>query len=62
MWFMLYKGVYASLICPACDVTACTREGKQYPGHGKEPTTGMYVAPKPFGMKTYNLGYILVIP
>ena len=27
----------ASLICPACDVTAWVREGQQYPGPGKGP-------------------------
>ena len=50
--FMLYKGLYDRLMCPVCDVTAWAREGMQYPGPGKEPTIGMYVAPKPFDKKT----------
>ena len=49
---MLYKGVYDNLLSLGCDVTAWVREGKQYKESGKEPTTGMYVAPKPFGIKT----------
>ena len=52
MCFMLFKGLYDSLMCPACDVTAWVREGKQYPEYGKESTTGMYVAPRPFTLKT----------
>ena len=39
MSFMLFKGIYDSLMCPACDVTAWVREGKQYLEYGKEPTT-----------------------
>ena len=49
---MLYNGLYTSLMCPACDVTACVREGQQYPGHVKEPHTEIYVASICFGKKT----------
>ena len=62
MWFMLYKGLHDSLMCPACDITARAREGRQCPGPRNEPTTEMYVAPKRFGIQTSNLGYVLVIP
>ena len=48
--FMLYN---ASLMCPACDVTARVREGQQYSGgFGKGPHTEIYVAPEHFGKKT----------
>ena len=50
--FMLYEGYYASLMCPACDVTAWVRKEQQYPGHGKGPHAEIYVAPKWFGTKT----------
>ena len=52
LWFMLYNGLYDCLMCPACNITSWVREGKQYPEPWKEPTTEMYVAPKPFGIKT----------
>ena len=34
---MLNKGLYASLMSPACDVTAWVREGQHYPRPGKAP-------------------------
>ena len=52
MCFMLFKGLYDSMMGPACDVTAWVREGKQYPEYGKEPITGTYVALQLFTLKT----------
>ena len=56
IWFMLYNGQCASLMCPACDVTVWVREGQQYLGHGKGPHTEIYVARTSFSEK---LKYIL---
>ena len=49
---MVYDALYASLICPACDVTAWVRERQQYPGHRKVLPTRIYVASKGFGRNT----------
>ena len=46
IWLMVYDVLYASIICPACDVTAWVRERQQYSGHGKVPPTRIYVASK----------------
>ena len=59
---MLYKGMYASLMCPACDVTVWVRERQHHPGLGKEPTTGIYVTLKCFGRNTKHLEHMLVLP
>ena len=47
----------ASIMCPVCDVTACVREGKQYPEPGKAPFTDTHVAPKrwPKRHKTWDI-------
>ena len=59
MFYAIYMPIY--VMCPACDVTAWVTCEQQYPGPGKGPYTGIYVDPGRFGIKTYNLKYILVI-
>ena len=50
--FSLCYNYMASIMCPVCDVTACVREGKQYPEPGKAPFTDTHVAPKRLAKKT----------
>ena len=44
-------------MCSACDVPAVVREGQQYPGPGKAPSTENKVLPKRIGRKhnTWNI-------
>ena len=55
---MVYNGLYASSVCPACDVTAWVKEEQQQPGPCEGPHTEVHVASKRFGKNIQNLKYI----